>query len=174
MGDLDIQRRDALWRQTSYFCWREFEQEPNKPAIAQILHYEHILETVEHYRRQAAYTQPATLQLLRDIEAGAVLYDPDDTMRHTFTCIGDGDRVHLRDSGLSLLFAIDCDYEQLKAEIEPIINQIKREALGNFRAAQERDAETYRRWNRETKTRKKAKCEPPAQMRLLELEPTQP
>lgn len=122
--------------------------------------------------------QPATIQLLRDIEAGAVLYDPEFTMRHTFTFIGDGDRVYLRDSGLSLLFAIDCDFEQLRAEIEPIILQIKREALGRYRAELESSAQTLHRWKQEARARDKRKkveadrspLEGSQQMSLLELE----
>lgn len=178
MSEHEANRGAALWRQTSHFCWRDFEDDgAGAVTRVQIRHYEHVLETVELYRRQAAHMQPTTIQLLRDIEAGAVLYDADDTMRHTYTYIDDANRVHLRDSGLSLLFAIDCDYEQLRAETLPIIEQIKREALGNFRAAQESAAETYRRWNQETKARDKRKkaegmqadTEEYVQPRLLEL-----
>jgi hypothetical protein len=71
-----------------------------------------------------------SIQQLRDIEAGATLTALDDTHRCVglFTGFDSAGKVHLSESGYALLFAIDCDVEQLAAEIEPIIEQIRQEA----------------------------------------------
>lgn len=60
-----------------------------------------------------------TIQALRDIEAGAVIYDPDDSRRALapYTYIDNADQLHLRDSGYILLYALDCNIEAIASEL---------------------------------------------------------
>lgn len=80
-------------------------------------YFQEVLETVEYFRRQARFVRSETIEMLRLLEDGAVLYDPDDRYPHVFTYIDYDDRVHLRDSGRVLLFAIDCNLNQIRAEM---------------------------------------------------------
>lgn len=164
MTDLEIRRREALSRLASFHCFRQGE--PDSFTWQRIRYFQHILEEVESLRREAAWMRPEAIQLLRDLEAGAVLYDPDFTMAHSLTYVAPDNRVHLRDSGYVLLYAIDCDVDQLKAEIEPVMQQIKYDAPRREAEIQAQIEETHRQWKRDAKQRdkrKKAEDEQPAE-----------
>lgn len=77
-----------------------------------------LITVVTFFKRQAEYVNPHTLLLLRALENGLELYDHDDSLAHMFTCIDNDNRVKPRDSGIVLLFAIDCDLDALRTELE--------------------------------------------------------
>jgi hypothetical protein len=105
-ADTNIARRNTLSK------WA-FEQSHKCKSS----YFQELIDTVEFFHKQARFVQPSTIQLLREIEIGGVVYDHDDTMPHIFTCIDTDDRVLLRDSGRILLFAIDCDIEQFMEDV---------------------------------------------------------
>jgi len=99
-------------RQRALSAWA-FEQSYKRKTS----YYQEVIDTVQFFQKQAEYIRPETVEFLRMIEAGAVVYDHDDVYPHIFTCIDSTDRVMLRDSGRILLFAIDCSLEMLMGEI---------------------------------------------------------
>ena len=80
-------------------------------------YFTEVLRTVEYFRKQSKFIPADTIEMLRHVEAGMVLFDHDDSLPHVFTCIDATDRVHLRDSGFALLYSIDCDIHALTTEL---------------------------------------------------------
>lgn len=103
---------DSIARRNTLSAWA-FEQSFKRKSS----YFQELIDTVEFFRNQAQFVRADTVQLLRELEVGAVLYDRDDALPHIFTCIDNDDRVMLRDSGRVLLLAIDCDLNQIRDEI---------------------------------------------------------